>query len=264
MDNRARNSVLTLFCAYMAFVLAGLYFYNIVDDSPFVPAMMAHWELAIPWLVVEGTAVIALAAVCIGGFPIGLAVLRHALAARRRDLAVLLFVPVLVLGVWVAYGALMVAFITGIIPFPLETRQLAVGEPLPPGNQLLGMVGVGLIALGILASAAAICVAVLRTPVYRQEIHLRGLDLSVQPFSFARLPSVATALAMGVMLAGTLAWGLVARAEVPRVFNDSIGSWLGIVVVMAVSTALAALSLSRGAHEEPGQTQAQALDESGH
>src|SRR2546426_1417874 len=94
MNGRLRAVALTVFCAYIGFVLAGLTFYLMVDDSPFVPLMGTHLELGAAWLVVAGGSAISLLAV-VGGLPIGLTMLRQGITARRRDLLLLLFVPVI-------------------------------------------------------------------------------------------------------------------------------------------------------------------------
>src|SRR5438477_13078075 len=89
-----RTAEITTFCAYIAFVVAGLALYGMVDDSPFIPLMNAHIDLAAAWYVIAGGSGIALLAVVLGGLPIGFTMLRRALAARRGDLLLLLAVPV--------------------------------------------------------------------------------------------------------------------------------------------------------------------------
>src|SRR5438045_102426 len=89
-----RRAEITVFCAYIAFVVAVLCFYGLVDDSPFIPLMNTDLALAAAWFTVAGGAMIALAAVVIGGVPIGYAVVRDALARNRWRL-LLLAVPVI-------------------------------------------------------------------------------------------------------------------------------------------------------------------------
>lgn len=40
-----RTTALTVFCAYCAFIVAGLALFGMVDDSPFIPAMRDHAAL---------------------------------------------------------------------------------------------------------------------------------------------------------------------------------------------------------------------------
>ncbi len=83
---RNRQLILTIFCAYIAFVVAGLGLYGTVDDSPFVGAMHQHSALAAAWDVLAITSGAALLSVVIGGFPVARAVLRDStkpLAAAR-------------------------------------------------------------------------------------------------------------------------------------------------------------------------------------
>ena len=84
MNGRLRAVALTVFCAYIGFVLAGLTFYLMVDDSPFVPLMGTYLELGAAWLVVAGGSAIALLAVVVGGLPIGLTILRQGIFTSLR------------------------------------------------------------------------------------------------------------------------------------------------------------------------------------
>src|SRR4051812_4811648 len=47
-----RTTALTVFCAYITFVVAGLAFLGMVDDSPFIPAMRDHVTLNACWLAI--------------------------------------------------------------------------------------------------------------------------------------------------------------------------------------------------------------------
>src|SRR6266568_2903211 len=101
MAGKFRPWAITLFCAYISFVLAGAAFYGMVDDSPFVPLMNRNPALLLSWLVVAGASGIALLAVVVGGLPVGFAVVKRALQVERRNL-LLLLVPFISLGALIA------------------------------------------------------------------------------------------------------------------------------------------------------------------
>src|SRR5262249_19685674 len=96
--------------------------------------------------------------------------------------------------------------------------------------------------LAAIVSAAAISIVVIRSQV------------SEQLFRFARIPALITTLAMVVMVGATLVCGLAARAADPQLFTEDNGllasnttvSWLLILALMAVATAVAAAALIRG------------------
>ncbi len=96
--------------------------------------------------------------------------------------------------------------------------------------------------LAAVAGAAAITAAVGRS------------DVRERPFRFALYAAVVAALAMGVVLLGTLAWGLALRVSAPALFSGDDGildastaaTWLAIVALMCVSAGAAAFAVVRG------------------
>lgn len=249
MADRLRTVVLTVFCAYIGFVLAGLALYGLVDDSRFIPAMNSHLDIALAWYVIAGGSAIALAAAVIGGLPIGYAIIRRALQARRRDILFLLAVPLISLAVLGTY-VLAVALITTRF-FSVSLSEVAV--PPTPGAPVLVSFAL-LFILAAIASTTAVCVAVSRSDADEQTFRARGITITVQPYEFALLPAAVTTLAMLLMLVGTLTWGLLARAEVPETLEDNTmlviattngTAWLAIVALMGFTTLVAAGALLR-------------------
>src|SRR5438067_797287 len=112
MNGKLRLSLITVFCAYIGFVVAGLALYAMVDDSPFVPLMNSHLELAAAWYLIAGGSAIALLAVAVGGLPIGLTLLLRAFATRRKDLLLLLAVPIVALVVLGSFVGVVAAIAT--------------------------------------------------------------------------------------------------------------------------------------------------------
>src|SRR5205814_9190718 len=109
---KLRTSLMIVLCAYTGFVMAGLALYVMVDDSPFVPLMNTHLELAAVWYLVAGGSAIGLLAVVVGGLPIGPALLVRAFTTRRKDLLLLLAVPVVALVVLGSFVAVVAAIAT--------------------------------------------------------------------------------------------------------------------------------------------------------
>src|SRR5437588_10694409 len=112
MNGKRRTSLIVVFCAYICFVVAGLALYAMVDDSPFVPLMSKHLELAAAWYLVAGGSAIALLAVAVGGLPIGLTLLVWAFTTRRKDLLFLLAVPVVAIVVLGSFVGVVAAIAT--------------------------------------------------------------------------------------------------------------------------------------------------------
>lgn len=242
-----RATALTVFCAYVTFVVAGLALLGMVDDSPFIPAMREHFALNACWLVVEAGAAVALLAAVVGGLPIGFATFGYARSHKRRDILRLLCVPVIALGVQLVAVALLIAISFGRIPFPFPVGNTAAGEPPRIGNVVLTAANATLFVAGAIASTAAVAIAVARSAIGARRVHLRGVRIVVQPYRFALLPAAITALAMAVTLAGTLCWGVVARHVAPHaVTTGTLLTWLAIVGAMALATLVAAIGVIHG------------------
>lgn len=223
--NRLLSSIMVGFCAYSAFVVAGLAFYGMVDDSPFIPVMRSHFEFRSAWNIVAFASALALLAIIIGGGPIVLAVLRQSLLTKRKDLLLLLLTPVFALVALVAFwgGTAIIMALLG-----LEGKMI----PRLLGTLVLAMwASAFVIATGM--SIAAVWAAIARS------------NVNIRLYRFARIPAAVTAMAMAVMLIGTVGWGLVADMEVHEAFVANLLGWLLIVAAMAISTYIAAIEAAR-------------------
>jgi hypothetical protein len=241
-----RTTTLTVFCAYITFVVAGLAFFGMVDDSPFVTAMRDHVALNACWLAIETGAAISLLAVIAGGLPIGVAALGYALSHKRRDILCLLCVPAIALGVVMLGFALLAAMFVGWFSAPLPGALSAVAHPRIGNTALVVTNGVLFVAAAI-ASTAAVAVAVTRSEIGTQRVRALGIRMTIQPYRFALLPAAMTAMAMGFTLITTLSWGIVARSVAPRAFTPGILlAWLTIVAAMALATLIASIGVIRG------------------
>lgn len=240
MINRPRRTAVAVFCAYIAFVVSGLGFNKLAEDSIKSGLGSTYPAVGISYTLVEVGAVVALLAVLVGGLPIAFVALRQALAARRRDILLLFAVPPIALAIWIGYTFLLITVIS-----PAHRH---VHDPL---NIAAAVSWAGLFAIAALASTAAVSVAVARS------------EISGQLFRFALAPAAVATLAMAFMLGAVIAWGLSLRAYEPQMFNGNDGllatntviSWLSHIVVMGAATLVAAIALIR-AYRTPGNAAA--------
>ena len=142
----------------------------------------------------------ALAAVVIGGLPIGLATLSFALAHKRRDILKLLAVPLLALGAQACMVALLSALSVGWLPASLPIANVGAGQAPRIGNTLLRP------RMPYYLSLARLPVrrrspAVARGRIGTQRFRALSVRIVVQPYRFALFPATIAALAM----AGTVA-----------------------------------------------------------
>jgi hypothetical protein len=224
-----RRSLLTLFCAYIGFVLAGGGFQKMTEYNDFQEAARTYSIVGLSFHLVVIGAFVALAAVLAGGLPIAVAVVRSALARRRYGPLFGLSVPILAFAVFL------------LITLFLETIDHPGTQPFWRHFLHQGIF-LGVLITAAVTSTGAVCFAVARS------------EIPGKILRFAVLPSLLATMAMVLVLAATIVWGFGLRANVPQLFagNDGIvrtsttGTWLGIVIAMAVATILAMVSLRRG------------------
>ncbi len=240
MMNRTRRAEITIFCAWIAFVVAGLAFQRMSEYDDFQNAGATYPAIGVSFFAIQAGAAIALLAVLVGGVPIALFAFTRALEQRRYGVALLFGVPVLAFAALAVYIKI-VSGISGV------TSQDASG-PTTLGKELfLGLIV--LFALAAIASAWAVSAAISRS------------DVDERWYRFARIPAFVTALALLVMCAATIIWGLALRVSVPQLFNGDDGivatntglSWLVIAIVMVIATlvALAPIFLGSGERIDP-------------
>ncbi|MBA2287053.1 MAG: hypothetical protein H0W02_16390 [Ktedonobacteraceae bacterium] len=228
MFSALRRSLLAIFCAYVSFILAGLAFQKMTEYADFQEAAQAHTVIGLSFHLVVLGAIVALLAMLAGGLPIVVAVARSALIHKRPGSLFLLTVPILAFAVFLGTTVLLNAIDR---PGTLPVWQLLLYRGF-----FFGM----LIAAAIV-SAGSVCFAVARS------------EVPARLLRFAVLPSVLATLSMVLILAATITWGLGLRDGAPQLFagnagivgTSTIGTWLGIVIAMAVATLLAVLALLR-------------------
>jgi hypothetical protein len=226
LTQRLRRSEITVFCAYIVFVVAGSAFAKVTEYDDFHDATHNFPLIGGAFTTLVVGAFVALAAVVLGGAPLALGAARSALATRRWGTLALLAVPALAFGA--LYGYLI---FLGQVIRPL----IHAGNGPTPGNWQMGISLAVVYLLCALASTAAVARAIARSEI------APGL------YRFARIPAALAALAMLVVTAALLVWGLELRANVPSLFNGNDGlmatntaaNWLLHLTVMALATATA-------------------------
>lgn len=230
MGERLRGSVLGVLCGYAAFVVAGAGYQKLTEYEDFTEAARRHAALGAAFWVVVVASVVALGAMVAAGAPIGLAVVRQALAGRRALWGPLGLVAAAVL--WFAATLALLAW-------------HAHASPVPAGRMASAAEVSGWTASLLLAVAAGVAGAV--TAVRRGELGLGMLR-------FGTVAVAVVAAAMVVILAATVTWGMVLRSVDPALFyshegvraSSTAGSWVAIVALMAASSALAVWASGRG------------------
>jgi hypothetical protein len=243
MLTRYRAANVAVFCSWILFVLAGLALNGMLDDSAYVPLMRERADLHTAWLVLQAGAVISLLAVLAGGLPIALAVWRNSPAQRR----------------WFLIPAICFLFVAAPVAVAVMLTVTGVIKPItaPPPWGHTAVIGYQIFfVLCALASTYAVTRAVQLGSV------------GEETYRFALIPAIVTVGAMALMLGATLVWGLLAGAALPDAFyrapgawpsNLTFASWLIVVIVMSLATAVGAIALLRGFSARSGDSQLPAL-----
>ncbi len=227
MLNRMRASTITVFCAYILFVIAGLAFQKMTEYDDFTSAMQAHTALSVTYKIIVIGSAIAFLAVLIGGLPMAVDAAIHAYKTRRRDLLLLLAPPLSLL--LLAASLITSNIIAPHIIFP-DPRAIA-----------LAIIFMALFLLAAIASTAAVSLLVARHAT--NERLLRS----------GHLLAIVTTASMALMLIVTIIWGLILQAQDPQLFATNNGilgastalTSLGIILLMALATVLAITTLLR-------------------
>ncbi|MDQ6725309.1 MAG: hypothetical protein M3066_03960 [Actinomycetota bacterium] len=214
-----RGAASTAFCAFIAFVIAGMGFQKMTEDPSFSAAAHAHPALAWSYRLVVGGAVLAGAAIAVAALPVAVAVARQARAGRRDMLRLLVIPPV----------AAAVSVLTTV---GLARLGGHAGRVHAAGNiALFGIV----VALGL--ATAVIWGAGAASAMHDAAVSGRALRAQVVPLAVA-------SLAMAAVTLGVAGWGVALRVSDAALFRTDNGvlatpmalSWIGAVTVMAVAT----------------------------
>jgi hypothetical protein len=213
---RQRNALLAIFCAYIAFVIAGLGLQKMTEYGDFQSVAAHQLTVGLPFKIVYFGSAVSLLAVLIGGVPLAAAALRQALADRRFGIAALFAVPPVAL-------ALFVGFII------LYTRN--VTQSAASGHIHLV---VGAFVVAAVLSTSAVCFGISATS--RGTYALLG---------FARWPAVITAATMLIMCVATIVVALRVNAVAPGIVGDMTSYYtftlLNVTILMTLATIVAAI-----------------------
>lgn len=225
---RARNAACVIFAAWIALVVAGLFFYGMVDDTPYAHRMNAQNSLGLTWIIVEAGAVVALLAVLVGGLPIAWQIWRKAPAQRR-----FFWVPI-------------IAFLVIAAPIVITLARLLLNQLQPvakgPTPHPAILIGYGILFVGAaVASTWAVIAAVRRAPV------------ADRLFQFALTPALVTVGMMAVITGGAIAWSISASMQGVAGFADAnpfggsltAGSLIFVCVWMTLATVVGIIGLAR-------------------
>jgi hypothetical protein len=244
MINKLRTTVLLVFAAYIAFIVAGFSLTGLMDDSQLVPLTRSNPVLSVSYLTIEIGSVIGLLAIVIGGAPLAWTIIRRAFTSQRKDLG-LLFVPLISFLALVIYFLTMVylAFNTHILDQPTSS----IGHALMWGLIVIFIVGA-------IASTAAVWKLISHTDVEQETLGVLGKSTTIKLYEFAFTPAVIAALSMIVMFVATLIWGWLSYSLRPDLFTGNMGvmmtstkgSFAFTIIVMAVAVVTSWIGLVRG------------------
>ena len=243
MVNKLRSTVLFVFAAYIAFIVAGFSLTGLVDDSQFVPLMRSNPALSASWTTIEAGSVIALFAIVIGGAPLAWTIIRRAFTSRRKDLG-LLVVPL------ISFLALVIYFLT-MVYLAFNTHFLDQPTSSTGHALLWGLITIFIV--GAIASTAAVWKLISHTDVEQDTFGLLGKSRTIKVYEFAFMPAVVAALSMLVMFVATVIWGWLSYSLRPDLFTGNMGvmmtstrgSFAFTLIVMAIATFTACSGIIR-------------------
>jgi hypothetical protein len=252
MLNKLRTTILIVFAAYIAFIVAGMTLVGLLDDSPMIPLMQANFAPALAMTIIQVGAVVALLAVVIGGLPLAITVVRRALTVDRQNLGLLL-VPVFSFLVIMLYLGFIFLVGSGRIQIA-GVVQVVQPANFPVGNRLLLGGLMLLFVLGAIASARAVWRVISRNNEETGTFRAGSRSVTIKVYKFAYIPAVITTASMLVMTIATAIWSYLVFSALPQVFFGNFGLWMtstppwvyGILTVMVISCVVALIGILRG------------------
>ena len=244
MINKLRTTVLFVFAAYIAFIVAGFSLTGLMDDSQLVPLTRSNPVLSVSYTTVEVGSVIGLLAIVIGGAPLAWTIIRRAFTSQRKDLG-LLFVPLIAFLALVIYFLMMVyfAFNTNILDQPTSSTGHAL---------MWGLITVFIV--GAIASTAAVWKLITHTDMEQETIGIFGKSATIKLYEFAFTPAVVAALSMLAMFVATVIWGWLSYSLRPDLFTGNMGvmmtstrgSFAFTLITMTIAVIAALIGVARG------------------
>ncbi|MGV8964704.1 MAG: hypothetical protein ACOH2F_00370 [Cellulomonas sp.] len=233
METRLRSTAVTTFTAWVVFCVAVGGLNKVSEEPAFTQAARGHAGVGVSYAIVQGSFILAMVAVLVGGLPLAYVALRE--GWRRRDAVIgwLALVPLLAAGVVLA--SIVVA--NGVSDATSSGVHSAVTISL-----FVGLVAVG----GAATIATVVAVRV-------------GARRATLPAGLLRLAGWAAAVAAGAITIGVAAlvgYGWALRTDAPTLFQSANGllatplpaSLLAIVLTGIIATALADHAAVDGLH----------------
>jgi hypothetical protein len=218
---RYRSSLITIFCAFIAFVIAGLGLQKMTEYDDFTSVAHHQPVVGIPFDVVYYGSALLLLAVLVGGVPLALAVLRQTLLERRYGIAGLFAVPPIALALFVCFVLLL-------------ARANAGSPPADAGSVHANVIAFVLTAI---VSTAAVAYATWQTPISS------GL------YRFAVWPALVATGFMVAMCAATLIAGVglssLAPQVMPDMFSYYVFTWWNVTILMGIASLIAIIGAVR-------------------
>jgi len=244
MINKLRTTILFVFAAYIAFIVAGFSLTGLMDDSQLVPLTKSNPTLSVSYTAIEIGAVIGLLAIVIGGTPLAWTIIRRAFTSQRKDLS-LLFIPL------ISFFALVIYFLTMVF---LAFNTHILDQPISPTGHALMWGLIIIFILGAVASTIAVWKLISHTDVEQETLGILGKSTTIKLYEFAFTPAVIAALSMLVMFAATLIWGWLSYSLRPDLFTGNMGvmmtstrgSFIFTLFTMAAAVIVAIIGVARG------------------
>jgi hypothetical protein len=225
---RQRTSLIIIFSAYIAFVIAGIALQKMTEYEDFTSLAQSHPAVGIPYAIVYYGSAVSLLAVLIGGVPLALVVLRQAFTQKRWGIAALFAVPPVALGAFIGFAIMLTK---------IQARSFqTTGLPLT----------VVAFMLAAIVSTSAVGYAIAHS------------DVNASLYRFARWPAIVTTATMIIMFVATLTFGVSANATSPHVLSDLFSykyfTWLNVTILMAVASIVASVGAVRLIGQRPSVT----------
>lgn len=211
-----RRSMIAVFCAFIVFALAWLFFARMNDPlSWWEPIVRVHPEVNVLLQVIQYTGILAFLLLLVGGLPILVAAILNAFVARRRDVLRLLSISAVMLLLFVVVCILV----------------LTNNWRFDPNG--------GLFALIFFATVLVVTITLSRA-IVRSELSERVLR-------FALFPAMGVTLVMSVGLVATLIEAWLLSMDAPHAFTSSdVFNWIVADGMMVVAIIVAIVALYRG------------------
>jgi hypothetical protein len=238
----------SVWSAWMIAVVAGLILLGMVDDSPLLAAMDQSSIFAASWKLIQAGCVLAVSAIVIAGLPLASSIGLYAVRERRRGVYLRLAIPFVSAFALVAWIAAVLICTGG--HWAASPWAVAFSRPDWPSESvrwITGLISAALLVLGCCASAASVSQVLRGSQFPDLRIAFPGVNVQVNPLSFAAALAPWAAAGIFVMLTGVVVWGCIASRLSAIVFRSPSGplglsglaSWILSTVILGFAAAIA-------------------------